>query len=143
MNKSTKVLIGMIIVTIILFVLNQVISNKPKVTNKDANITINSEQMPSIYNKLGEKTITKISEGNDKTGKYIEIVYSDIALTELADYITELGNLNYALTSSSDNSAILAKESSSKGKILTISITYSKNDTTIKYARGTGTLTRS
>lgn len=143
MDKSVKILIGMVIAVVILFILDQIIKpSKVSVSSSDRYITISSEKMPSIYDKLGEKLITEVTDGTDKSGKYIAITYSDIKIDEIASYIVELGNLGYALTESSDNNATLAKEASKDGVILSIAISYSESKTTIKYARGTGTLTR-
>lgn len=143
MDKSVKVLIGMVIAVIILFILNQVIGNKSvNVSNTDSYITINSEKIVSIYDKLGEKTITKVTDGTDKSGNYIEITYNGISVSEVASYITELGELDYVLTEANDNKVVVAKESSKEGMVLSVAINYSENSTVIKYARGSGTITR-
>lgn len=143
MSNGTKVLIVMVIVTISLFIINTVINNnKKQVLNTDKYIVIYDENIPSIYDSLGEKVINSQSEGYDKTGKYIEIKYQNITIADISTYAIALGNLDYVLTSSSTDSAVLAATSKDSGKIITISIKYTKAETTIRYSKGAGTLTK-
>jgi len=78
MDKSVKILIILLGIALILFVTNLVIDNN---TSKDYSnakyIEIKGEKIDSIYNVVGSKQITKVNEGIDTTGNYIEITYSD------------------------------------------------------------------
>lgn len=146
MNKisnRTKIVIIMVVVAIGLFILNTVSKgNEKKAINTDKYISLYEENIPTIYESLGAKTINSQSEGYDSKGKYLELKYRDLTILDIASYAEYLGNLGYYLTSSDEDSAVLAINSKDKDKIITISVEYTEAETTIKYTKGVGTLTK-
>lgn len=143
MDKSVKVLIILLGVALILFVTNLVIDNN---TSKDYSnseyIEIKGEKIDSIYNVVGSKKITKVNEGIDSTGNYIEITYSDLTISEIKMYIDKFKEKDYALISSETEKLVIANESKETGKIITITIKLLDDETVIKYSKGNGTLER-
>lgn len=143
MDKSVKILIILLGVALILFVTNLVIDNN---TSKDYSnakyIEIKGEKIDSIYNVIGSKKITKVNEGIDSTGNYIEITYSDLKISEITDYMAKFKAKNYALISSDAEKVVIANESKETGKIITITIKLLDDETVIKYSKGNGTLER-
>ena len=143
MDKSVKILIILLGVALILFVTNLIIDNN---TNKDYSnseyIEIKGEKIDSIYNVVGSKKITKVDEGIDSTGNYIEITYSDLKISEITDYMAKFKAKNYALISSDAEKVVIANESKETGKIITITIKLLDDETVIKYSKGNGTLER-
>jgi len=143
MDKNVKILIMLLGVALILFVTNLVIDNN---TSKDYSnseyIEIKGEKIDSIYNVVGSKQITKVNEGIDSTGNYVEITYSNLKISEITDYMDKFKEKNYALISSDAEKIVIANESKEKGKIITITIKLLDDKTVIKYSKGNGTLER-
>jgi len=143
MDKSVKILIILLGIALILFVTNLVIDNN---TSKDYSnakyIEIKGEKIDSIYNVVGSKQITKVNEGIDTTGNYIEITYSDLTISEIKMYIDKFKEKDYALISSETEKLVIVNESKESGKIITITIKLLDDKTVIKYSKGNGTLER-
>lgn len=142
-DKSFKVLIVMIVIVGILYLANIFINKEVKIDyTKEEYITLKEEKIPTIYKIIGEKCIKETNNGLDKTGNYIEVVYKDLSLLEVSEYITYFRNNNYVLISSDTNNAVIANESNEQGKIITITVNFKENETRIKYSKGSGILTR-
>lgn len=143
MDKSVKVLIVMVAIVGILYLANIFINKEEKIDyTKEEYITLKEEKIPTIYKIIGEKNIKETNKGIDNTGSYIEIVYSDLNVLEVADYFTYFGDNNYALISSDERNAVIVGESKEQGKIITITVAFSDNETKLKYSKGSGTLTK-
>lgn len=143
MDKSIKILIIMAVITIALFGLKTYLNNHNKVDYSTLDyIELNGENIPSIYKIIGDKKIIKTDKGIDSKGNYIELIYKELTLKEVTDYLAEFKNYNYILIDSNKNSAVIANESKDNNKIITITVNYSKDETKIKYSKGNGTLTR-
>ena len=142
-DNNVKVLIVMIGIVIILFLANVFINKDKKIDyTKENYIEIKGETLPSIYKIIGEKKILETTDGSDNTGNYIEIVYEDLSIIEIADYFTYFRENNYVLVSSDDKNAVIVNESKDSGKIITITANFLEDKTRIKYSKGNGTLTR-
>lgn len=143
MDKNVKVLIIMIGIVAILYIANLLVNKESKIdyTNEEY-INLKEENIPSVYKIIGEKKIIDTKNGTDNTGNYIEIIYSDLDILEIADYFTYFRENDYVLISSDKSNAVIACESIEKGKIITITVAFKENETIIKYSKGNGTLTR-
>lgn len=143
MDKNVKILLGMLVLTVVLFGLNLFLNREEKNEYaKEEYIEIKGESIPTIYKLIGEKKITDVKTGIDSTGNYVELTYQNLSFSELTDYLKEFKDKDYVLISSSEDSATIVGESTEEGKIITILFERLETDTKIKYSKGSGVLTR-
>lgn len=143
MDKTFKILIVMILITLLLFGLKTYIQDNNKIDySKQEYIELNNENIPSIYKIIGNKEIIKTDTGIDSKGNYIELIYKNLTLDELTKYLGEFKEYNYVLINSDEESAVIVASSKEAGKIITISADYSETQTKIKYSKGNGTLVK-
>ncbi|MDD3187067.1 MAG: hypothetical protein PHD02_01165 [Bacilli bacterium] len=143
MSKGFKVAIVLALVAVGLFVTNMLMNNnKVKISNTDSVITIESDTFPSIYSLIGERNITNVEEGINSSGKYIWLTYDDVTLEDASLYIIDLADAGYYLDEADQNNAVVVKESSEDGYVMSIEINYDSEGTIVKYSRGAGTITQ-
>lgn len=149
MNKTFKIIIGIIIVIITISLL--VMISSKIIFNIRANAefyTIGDDKIPSITYIVGKREVSKITFDKEKniTTKIYEYVDIKNVQSDLDHYITELRNSNFVSTTSIDltkekGTISLACLSNDYDYIIIMDIVYDINSYTIKIKKGIGSIT--